>query len=383
MLESIGKSSSYISDKIPNDGYLDLGPEIAPDPSFKQIEKPIFTKFESTKAREAAFIEIIGKYRNTPEVSRLIPKIDIDDSYSLSSTQVYDLYQKIENGLSIYQMTDTIENVSTQNKNAFIDLTIAHEMVLLCNYKLVVYFAEQFESKTSVPLVDLIQEGNIGLCRAARTFDLTLGYKFSTYASWWIKQAIRVAVKNEKFKIRVPINVQSDIYQVDSMLDDFKVDIGRIPSTIEAERYTGMTMAKIDELKQLKSRKTQSLDDLIGPYDFNLADIIPGSGFIDTNGLIDSMIDKDEVTYLISRMTDQEKLFLSLRYDYPIDSLNGIIFDTPWGKMEYRQIMEIIPISSVTCKRNYDSIGTFMGISQSSTINYENNLFMRLRRIIQ
>ncbi len=150
----------------------------------------------------------------------------------------------------------------------------AKDELIQANLRLVVSIARRYD-RHDVQLLDLVQEGNIGLMRAADKYDYTKGFKFSTYATWWIRQSISRAIADQGRTIRIPSHMMEFLNQVLRAQRDLAQDLDREPSTEEIAERCGMTVERVSELQQLAA-STISLDSPVGegPDSISLGDQI-------------------------------------------------------------------------------------------------------------
>jgi RNA polymerase primary sigma factor len=152
---------------------------------------------------------------------------------------------------------------------------LALERMVNCNLRLVVSIARQYLHR-GVPLSDLIQEGNLGLMRAAEKFEYHRGFKFSTYASWWIRQAVVRAIEGQVRTIRVPIYKLEVVNRLNKQAKEMAWSLGREPTRLELATAMEMTIEELDEHLRMV-REPMSLDRPVGEDgDSTLADIIAG-----------------------------------------------------------------------------------------------------------
>jgi RNA polymerase primary sigma factor len=172
-----------------------------------------------------------------------------------------DSLQLLLSEISLHPLLTAAEEVALAKRIERGDIVAKHRMVE-SNLRLVVSIAKRYRG-FGLPLLDLIQEGAIGLNRAVEKFDWRRGHKFSTYATWWIRQAIQRAISNNARTIRIPVHVLERRRKVETTMRQLETELGRRPTRDEIAAAAGMTPAGVDEMLAL-ARTTLSLDQPLG-----------------------------------------------------------------------------------------------------------------------
>jgi RNA polymerase sigma factor (sigma-70 family) len=189
----------------------------------------------------------------------------------------------------------------------------ATEQFIQANLRLVVSVARKYQW-SGLPLGDLIQEGNLGLIHAVEKFDWRKGFKFSTYATWWIRQAIGRAVENTAHTVRVPAHVGDEIRRARRLQAEMEVRLGRPATLAELAEAMGSTEAAVAELFRYDS-DPMSLDVAVGEDgDTSLGDLVVNRAAESPFEAVASAMLPAEVDRFLARLSDEESQVLRLRY---------------------------------------------------------------------
>jgi RNA polymerase nonessential primary-like sigma factor len=235
----------------------------------------------------------------------------------LTAEQEVDLAKRIEAGVFAGHMLESGKRLSPQRR---IDLKMivrdggrARNHLLVANLRLVVSLAKRYTGR-GMPLLDLIQEGNLGLIRAVEKFDYTKGFKFSTYATWWIRQAISRGMADQGRTIRLPVHLVEQVNKLSRLKRELHQQLGRDATMAELASESGIAEEKIADLLD-HARDPVSLDMPVGSdEEAPLGDFIEDSESTSAENAVVAAFMHDDINRVLRTLDDREQTVVRLRY---------------------------------------------------------------------
>jgi RNA polymerase primary sigma factor len=271
------------------------------------------------EADVAAFADAVDLDDQTPAMGDSVHTYlkSIGRTSLLTAEQEVDLAKRIEAGLFAEHKLDTAPDLS-QDLRHELELVAedgrrAKAHMLEANLRLVVSVAKKYSDR-GLSLLDVVQEGNLGLIRAVEKFDYTKGYKFSTYAMWWIRQAIQRGFADSARTIRLPVHVLEMLSKLSRVERDMHQRLGREPTPEELAVELDRTPDQIEELLRT-SRQPISLDSTIGEDgETSIGDLIEDVDAPEASELVDRQLMAEQLRSALDALTPREATIMAMRF---------------------------------------------------------------------
>jgi RNA polymerase sigma factor (sigma-70 family) len=310
---------------------------------------------------DAPLVDELDREAATPDLVRLYLD-EIGRAPLLDAATEVTLAQRIEAGVFAHHLLSDLgqrrsvklqaaRRVATSAELAALaaDGEAAKRLFIRANLRLVVSLARRY-SRSSLPLLDLIQEGNVGLVRAVEKFDYARGYKFSTYATWWIRQSIGRAIAEQSRVVRLPVHQVEKLSRLGRTRRDLSTALGREPSDAEVAAEMDLAVEAVADLDAI-SRTPASLDALVGDSGATTLGDLVDAADASPEDLVVARASQQQLVAMIGDLPERESVVIRARYG-----------------------LEHGP------RQTYDEIATRLGVSRERVRQVEREALERLRR---
>ena len=299
---------------------------------------------DETLEPSTAAVDVYDQEVATPDLVRLYLD-EIGKAPLLDAATEVELAQRIEAGLYARHLLDqlghrrAVKLREARKVASTVELTrlaqegeLAKRAFIRANLRLVVSLARRY-NRASMPLLDLIQEGNVGLVRAVEKFDYARGYKFSTYATWWIRQSIGRAIAEQSRTVRLPVHQVEKLSRLSRTRRDLSASLGRDATDVEVAAELGVPLEEVQDLERI-SRTPASLDALVGDDGGTTLGDLVDAAEPTPEDLVVEADSRGALVGLVDRLTDREAEVIRCRY--------GLV---PGPKQTYEEISGRLGVS--------------------------------------
>jgi RNA polymerase sigma factor (sigma-70 family) len=268
------------------------------------------TSGSRSTAREREDVDLVGQYLGQIGATPL-----------LTAAQEVDLAKRIEAGLYAAELLRRADAGQAELRQPRAELEalvhdgeLAKDHMIRANLRLVVSVARKYYRHAGLSFLDVIQDGNLGLIRAVEKFDYAKGFKFSTYATWWIRQAIERGRADRSRTVRLPVHVVEKLNRIGRIERNLAIELGRDPTPEEVAGQAEMTVEQIEKLREL-TRSAVSLDTPIGDDgETRIGDLIEDADVLQPAEVAEHHEMTEGLRSLVASLPPREATIITLRY---------------------------------------------------------------------
>ncbi len=242
----------------------------------------------------------------------VVDKVLLNDEVLTKDLTINDPVRMYLKEIGQIKLLTTEEELDLADRIEAGDVT-AKSTLAEANLRLVVSIAKRYVGRGML-FLDLIQEGNIGLMKAVDKFDVTKGFKFSTYATWWIRQAITRAIADQARTIRVPVHMVETINKLARVQRQLTLELNREPSDDELAKKMGLTVDKIREIYKISQEPVSLETPICEEEDSHLGDFIKDEHNLSPEEFATNEMLKDEISDVLLTLTEREEKVIKLRF---------------------------------------------------------------------
>jgi RNA polymerase primary sigma factor len=323
-LENANIEVTRDSEDVPNEEELLI--EKVDDEFEAFIEGEVDEEFEDlataveNEIKVADFDDIVSLSYNADDPVKMYLR-DIGQIDLLSITQEIELARTVQEGVASQQKLESFQKAGkTLSSEEMRDLNnkvekgiLARDMLIESNLRLVVSIAKRYLNR-GLPFLDLIQEGNMGLIKAVYKFDPTKGFKFSTYATWWIRQSITRAIADQGRTIRIPVHMVETINKLMRITRKLTQEKRREPTPEEIAAEMKISVEKVQQIQKI-AQEPISIDSTVGEEeDSSLADFISDQNTQNPLEFTEDRAFREEIEAVLQTLTPREEKVIRLRY---------------------------------------------------------------------
>lgn len=331
-------------------------------------------------------IQVFGQTLSDKELENISSKLTeenievinlnaVDDELPVNDVDFIDNDNNLESELvniedSVRAYLKEIGNIPLLSREEELELAMrieqgdinAKELMTNSNLRLVVSVAKRYALGSNMTILDLIQEGNIGLIKAVEKFDYHKGYKFSTYAMWWIRQAVTRAIADQSRTIRIPVHMKEQMNRISRALRKFLADTGREPTAAELAEIMQIPAERMEEIMKLYG-DTVSLETPIGEEDDTmLMDFVADDSMPEQFSSVEHIMLGEQIDEILAELTEREQRVIRLRFGF----VDGRIWTLAEVGKEYhvtreriRQI-EVVALRRLRMKRETKKLKSYL-----------------------